>query len=257
MSDLIDAFDRKADEWHAYTQTPKGRLREMLNWHYVQPHLPPPPATVLDVGAGTGGLGIMFAQAGYTTHLLDLSPAMLSIAQQHAAAQDLHFSIHTLGLSDFIPPGDGFDVICCHTVLAYVSDMPAALKRMAQWLKPDGVLSVAFVNRYVEVLKAALLKGDWQQAHAQLSATSASADLFGVPRTLYNAETMLSALHNAGLMPVAEYGVRIFTDYNTHQNWQNNDVEFQQLFALETAAATHPTFRRIGRYGQIIARLKN
>lgn len=253
MTDLTDAFDRKADEWHTYTQTPKGRLREMLNWHYLKPHLPPPPATVLDVGAGTGGLGLMLAQAGYNTHLLDLSPAMLSIAQQRAATQNLHFTIHTLDLSDFIPEGDGFDVICCHTVLAYVTDMPAALRQMAQWLKPEGIFSVAFVNRHVEVLKAAMLKGDWEKAHKQLTATSASADLFGVPRNIYDAETMIAALHDTRLVPIAEYGVRIFTDFNTHEDWQTDEAALAQLFALETASAAHPTFRRIGRYGQIIA----
>lgn len=253
MTDLIDAFDLKANEWHTYTQTPKGRLREMLNWHYLKPHLPPPPATVLDVGAGTGGLGIMFAQSGYTTHLLDLSSAMLAIAQQHATAANLHFTIHQTDLADFVPLAGGFDVICCHTVLAYVTDMPATVQRIVEWLNTDGILSIAFVNRHVEVLKAAMLKGDWEKAHTQLTATSASADLFGVPRKLYDAETMITALHDAGLIPLAEYGVRIFTDFNTHQDWQNNNKAFEQLFALETAAAAHPTFRRIGRYGQIIA----
>ncbi|PJF43471.1 MAG: hypothetical protein CUN55_08910 [Phototrophicales bacterium] len=255
MSNISRAFDDKAFEWEHYTQTPAGRLREFLNWHYLQPYLPPPSATILDVGAGTGGLGIMLAKAGYTVHLLDISEKMLAIASQKAASHRLTLFFHHTDLTNFVPPEIRFDVICCHTVLAYVSDAAATIQQMAKWLKPNGILSVVFVNRHADVLKSALRKADWRSAYQQLSSSSACADLFGVPRKLYDAETILQLLADAHFKPVAEYGVRIFTDYHEHENWHHNQAELEALIQLETAASSLAPYQRIGRYGQIIARL--
>lgn len=253
MSDLIRAFDDNAQAWDDYTQTPAGRLRELLNWEYLKGHLPAIPATVLDVGAGTGGLGLYLAQEGYETHLLDLSAEMLAIAQQKALAQGVGVTLHHTDLTDFAPPSTGFDVIACHTVLAYVPDAEQALHRIASWLKPGGILSVAFVSRHADVLKAALKQGNWHEAQARLTSASAKADLFGMPRKIYDAETILQFITAADLQPIAEYGVRIFTDYHTHTGWQTTQADFDALFELEVAAAALPPFQRIGRYGQIIA----
>ncbi|PZS40155.1 MAG: hypothetical protein DLM62_04405, partial [Pseudonocardiales bacterium] len=51
--------------------------------------LPPPPARVLDVGAGTGILSLAAAQLGYTVTAVDLAPAMLQRLVALAAADGL------------------------------------------------------------------------------------------------------------------------------------------------------------------------
>ena len=56
--------------------------------------LPPPPARVLDVGAGTGFLSIILARQGYEVSALDLSPGMLGQLRDKAARSGL--SIHTV-----------------------------------------------------------------------------------------------------------------------------------------------------------------
>jgi hypothetical protein len=43
--------------------------------------LPPPPARVLDVGAGTGFLAMLLARQGYRVSALDLSPGMLEASK--------------------------------------------------------------------------------------------------------------------------------------------------------------------------------
>src|SRR6185503_11817903 len=55
----------------------KGYVRTYVMHQQLLEHLPPPPATVLDVGGGAGNQSFPLAQAGYDVTLLDPSPAML------------------------------------------------------------------------------------------------------------------------------------------------------------------------------------
>ena len=56
-------------------------------------HLPPPPARVLDVGAGTGSLTLPLARLGYQVTALDLSPMMLERLRLRAAAEGLDIEL--------------------------------------------------------------------------------------------------------------------------------------------------------------------
>ena len=70
---------RFADEAYA---TVKGYVRTYVMHQQLLEHLPPPPATVLDVGGGAGHQSFPLAQAGYDVTVLDPSQAMLDKAQQ-------------------------------------------------------------------------------------------------------------------------------------------------------------------------------
>ncbi|MFN2109803.1 MAG: class I SAM-dependent methyltransferase, partial [Anaerolineae bacterium] len=48
-------------------------------------HLPPAPAHVLDCGGGPGRYAIALTQRGYEVTLFDLSPELLTMAQEKAA----------------------------------------------------------------------------------------------------------------------------------------------------------------------------
>ena len=71
--------DQFADEAYASV---KGYVRTYVMHHQLLDHLPPSPATVLDVGGGAGHQSFPLAQAGYQVTLLDSSPAMLAKARQ-------------------------------------------------------------------------------------------------------------------------------------------------------------------------------
>ncbi|MGH3744073.1 MAG: class I SAM-dependent methyltransferase, partial [Mycobacteriales bacterium] len=66
-----------ADDAYA---TVKGYVRTYVMHQHLLEHLPPPPATVLDVGGGAGHHSFPLAQAGYDVTLLDPSTAMLDKA---------------------------------------------------------------------------------------------------------------------------------------------------------------------------------
>ena len=59
----------------------KGYVRTYVLHQHLLEHLPPPPATVLDVGGGAGHQSFPLAQAGYEVTVLDSSPAMLDKAR--------------------------------------------------------------------------------------------------------------------------------------------------------------------------------
>jgi len=87
--------------------------------------LPPPPADVLDVGAGTGFLTLLAARAGHRVTALDLSPSMLEQLDRSAADRGLPVTTVT-GPADAIPPGN-FDVVMERHLLWTLPDPASTL----------------------------------------------------------------------------------------------------------------------------------
>jgi S-adenosylmethionine-dependent methyltransferase len=248
--ELQQAFDAKAATWHDYTQTPLGQLRETLNERYLAPHLPATPTTILDVGCGTGALGIQLAQRGYAVHLLDIAPQMLAVARQQAGdlAANITFHAQPVETAQF---STLFDVILCHTLLEYTPDVAGVLQQLARWLQPNGILSLVYVNRHAEVLNLAVGKQKLATALAALQPDYQSqADLFGVPRQSFTRSLLETHLSTAGLAIQREYGVRIFADYV--KGWEHDAAAYEQLIALEVAAASQFPYVHLARYGQLI-----
>lgn len=246
---LADAFNNKAHAWEEYTQTAAGRLREELQYRYLVPHLPAAPCKILDAGSGTGSLGIRLATLGYTVDLLDIAEQMLTIAEQKAARANVHLQclcqpIETLA-ADAV-----YDVVICHTLLEYVSNVDEVLQLLGRAVRPGGLLSLVFVNRYADVFSLALSKGQLTAAKTALSAHSSPADLFGVPRQTFDSGTMQEKFVEWTL--TSAYGVRIFADYLLNGDWKDNPARYDELLNLEMAASQQHPFVHIGRYSQMI-----
>ena len=88
--------------------------------------LPPPPAKVLDVGAGTGFLAILLARQGYEVTALDLSPGMLGRLSEKA--RDAGLEVKTLHADAGNPPVNGFDAVVERHLLWTLPDPGAALE---------------------------------------------------------------------------------------------------------------------------------
>ena len=101
--------------------------------------LPPPPARVLDVGAGTGSLAVLLAEQSYQVTGVDVSPRMVAAARDKAVqhAVDAVFLVGDAAC----PPVDGeFDVVLCRHVLWAMPDPAASLDAWLGRLRPGGRL---------------------------------------------------------------------------------------------------------------------
>jgi SAM-dependent methyltransferase len=95
---MVDPHDELRDFWNrdaeSYDRSPAHAASDPVEapmWRAAQVrYLPPPPARVLDVGAGTGAMSIMAADLGHRVTALDLSPGMLAAAREKADALGLH-----------------------------------------------------------------------------------------------------------------------------------------------------------------------
>ena len=99
--------------------------------------LPPPPAAVLDMGAGTGFLSLLLAAQGYRVTAADFSPGMLAGLQAKAADRGLAISVAE---TDALHPPQGrFDAVVERHLVWTLPDPAAAL---AAWhaAAPDGRL---------------------------------------------------------------------------------------------------------------------
>lgn len=112
-------------------------------WRQVWSHaLPPAPASVLDVGTGTGRVAHLLAELGYETVGTDLSEGML--ARARAGAEGLEPTPVFL-VGDAIDPqfdAGTFDAVTARYVVWTLHDPVRALSNWHRILKPGGRLVV-------------------------------------------------------------------------------------------------------------------
>jgi len=99
--------------------------------------LPEPPATVLDMGAGTGFLSLLLAAQGYEVTAADFAPGMLARLKAKAADRELAISVVETDATH--PPAGAFDAVIERHLIWTLPDPAAAL---AAWhtVAPDGRL---------------------------------------------------------------------------------------------------------------------
>jgi ubiquinone/menaquinone biosynthesis C-methylase UbiE len=95
---------------------------------------------VLDVGCGTGYLGLGLAAAGQVDdlHLVDLSPGMLARAGANADGLGVRATFVRASATTLPYPDATFDAVVSRGVLHHLHDVPAALREWRRVVRPGG-----------------------------------------------------------------------------------------------------------------------
>jgi SAM-dependent methyltransferase len=116
---------------------PRTRLELSVWAASLRRLLPPPPARVLDVGAGTGFVSLLLAGQGYRVTALDLAPAMLARLREKAERRGL--AVEIIEGSAGEAPLDGFDAIVERHLVWTLPDPQGALEAWRR-AAPTGTL---------------------------------------------------------------------------------------------------------------------
>ncbi len=113
----------------------------------------PPPARLLDVGAGRGRFVVSAARAGYQATGIEPS------ARGSQAAAAIGAPVGRAAVEDATFEPGSFEVVSLWHVLEHVAQPADALERVVRWLSDDGVVLVGVPN--VRSLQARLGGGRW------------------------------------------------------------------------------------------------
>ncbi len=256
-----ERFQRGAEKYAAYLDTPEGRLRSDLAFANLQDFLSISPENrslhVLDLGCGAGVAAVRLARLGMQVTSLDSSPAMLDIAKR---------KVEEAGVADGVVlkhgdasqlarlfPAASFDVILCHNILEYVDDPMAVLRGAARALRDSSaILSVLVRNRAGEVFKAAIQAGDLAAAENNLTAEWGEESLYRGRVRLFTPDGVRAMLTEGSLAVIAERGLRVIADYLPSRISRSTDYE--RILELERKLGSRPEYAAVARYTQCFAR---
>jgi SAM-dependent methyltransferase len=122
--------------------------------------LPEPPASVLDVGAGTGAMSFLAAELGYEVTGVDLSDGMLQRAREKATGLPFEVTFEHRPAEE--PPAGPFDAVIERHVAWTLPDPVVAFDAWRRVTRPGGTL--------------VLLEGSWAGEGPLVAAKDAVAD---------------------------------------------------------------------------------
>jgi 2-polyprenyl-3-methyl-5-hydroxy-6-metoxy-1,4-benzoquinol methylase len=243
-----------------YLRTVPGRLRGDLAWNHLRRFLPSEPdAAALDVGGGTGEMAVRLARCGFKVSVLDASQAMLAETERASTEASVRRCITLVHgdagrLAHLFAPAS-FMVIVCHNVIEFLDGPAEVLQAISSLLvrRDNAVASVMVRNRAGEILSAALKDGDLVAAESILTAPNVRAKLANQLVAVFTPRELRDMLTRAGLNMLAEYGIRVFSDYLPEQ-FVDECSNYAAMLAIEQKLGAQPEFAAIARYTQMIAR---
>jgi SAM-dependent methyltransferase len=137
----VTTFDERARDW----DTPERRERAEQVAAAIRAAVPLHPETrLIDIGAGTGLLGLALAGDVGEVVLAEPSDGMLEVARgKLAAIGHARVTAVRFDLTSDAPPAEPFDLAVSLLVLHHLEDTAGALGAILQLLRPGGRIALA------------------------------------------------------------------------------------------------------------------
>jgi SAM-dependent methyltransferase len=156
MNTDILAYYNRGDE-AARLRHGLGRLELARTQELLRRYLPPAPASIYDVGGGSGVYACWLAAMGYAVHLLDLTPLHVAQALAASACQPQHpLAGAAVGDARRLPRADAsVDAVLLLGPLYHLTERAerlAALHEAARVARPGSVVLAAVISRFASTL---------------------------------------------------------------------------------------------------------
>ena len=151
---VLQFYDRTPEE----SRLEQGAflLESIRTRDLIERHVPPPPATVLDVGGAAGAYALWLADAGYSVHLIDAAPRLVAEAARRSAGHDRPLASCRVGDARRLDvPDRSVDVVLLLGPLYHLTDAAdraRALTEARRVLQPGGSLFAAAISRCASAL---------------------------------------------------------------------------------------------------------
>jgi 2-polyprenyl-6-hydroxyphenyl methylase/3-demethylubiquinone-9 3-methyltransferase len=119
-------------------------------------------ARALDVGCGGGILAEAMARGGARVLGIDLSQAVLDVAELHALEGNVAVEYRAIAAEDLALEQPGaFDVVTCMEMLEHVPDPKASIAALAALVRPGGSVVVSTLNRKAAAFAVAIVGAEY------------------------------------------------------------------------------------------------
>jgi SAM-dependent methyltransferase len=141
----MSTFDERARDW----DTPEREERARVVAGAIRSYVPLSPTTrLIDIGAGTGLLGLALAGDVGEVILAEPSAGMLEVVREKlAAGGPPHVTAVGFDLTADPPPGEPFDLAVSMLVLHHLEDTAGALGAILRLLRPGGRIALADLDK--------------------------------------------------------------------------------------------------------------
>jgi len=164
LKNIEDFYDENTQyEWD---RLERHRTEFALTKRVLKDYLPPPPASILDVGGGPGRYALALAGQGYHVTLFDLSNRCLEFARQKAQESGVRLESYAHGnATDLSRYRSGaFDAVLLMGPLYHLlenAERTRAVGEAFRVLRPEGRVFASFITRYAPIRWAAKEEPGW------------------------------------------------------------------------------------------------
>ncbi len=116
---------------------------------------------ILDIGCGGGVLSEPLARLGAEVVGADPSVANIAAAKLHAADAGLAIDYRETTAEALADAGEHFDVVLAMEVVEHVADLTLFVQRLAEMVKPGGLMIVATLNRTLKSFALAIVGAEY------------------------------------------------------------------------------------------------